>query len=253
MKLAAWVSIMIAACLLQAEGRSFEEASIHPLSGPLRIGNELKISGTLVRLEGYDTISLVAEAYGVKEYQVSIEPARQSLYNVFYRIEARAGGQSVPSRADVRLMLQALLADRFHLKVHQETREMPVYVMVVDKNGPALKPSSGSGECVTSIGPLHPNDRNYRYRYSNCALDRLIDGLSNTVSADRPLLDQTGLKGRYDIEISATPERAARDASEPGDIRFLDAVRKLGLRIEARKAPVTMLHIDHVDSTPTSN
>jgi uncharacterized protein (TIGR03435 family) len=260
MKSRVWISaraiaipMAIAASLLEAQGLSFEAASIHQLTPPFRTLHRLKISGTLVSMEGYNIPGLLSEAYGIKHYQVVTEPATRQAFEILYRIEARAGGQSAPTEAHVRMMLQALLAERFHLKVHQETRDMPVYVLVVDKNGPALKSSSGSGECSTSMGPVHPNDRNYRYRYSKCTLDRLIDGLSNTLFADRPILDKTGLKGRYDIEIYATPERLARVGTEPGDISFFDAVRKLGLRLEARKAPVAMLHIDHVDSRPTAN
>jgi uncharacterized protein (TIGR03435 family) len=66
-------------------------------------------------------------------------------------------------------------------------------------------------------------------------------------------LDRTGLTGRYDIEILATPEFMMRDTSEPGDIRFLDAVRKLGLRLEAQNAPVEVIVIDHIDPAPSTN
>jgi len=260
MKSMPWISaraiaipIAITTSLLQAQAASFEEASIHPVAPPFRTLHSLNISGTLVSLEGYNVLELVSEAYGVKDYRLTAEPGTRSAADVVYRIEARAGGQSAPSKAEVQMMLQTLLAERFHLKVHQETRDVPVYALVVDKNGPALKFSSGSGECLTSIGPLHPNDRNYRYRYLNCTLDRFIDGLSSTLFADRPILDQTGIKGRYDIEIYATPERVARIGSEPGDIGFFDAVRKLGLRLQPRKAAIAIIHIDHVDSTPTAN
>jgi uncharacterized protein (TIGR03435 family) len=75
---------------------------------------------------------------------------------------------------------------------------------------------------------VRPNHRNYRYQNTNYTLDPLIDALS----ADRPVLDQTGLAGQYDIEIFATPEFMLRDNPEAGDIRFLNAVRKLGLRLE---------------------
>jgi uncharacterized protein (TIGR03435 family) len=166
-----------------------------------------------------------------------------------YRIEARAPGQSAPTKAEIRAMLQSLLTERFHLTVHREMRTMPVYALVVDKNGPALKAGSGDGPCASQIGPVNPNDRNYRYRFTNCTLDPLIDSLS----ADRPILDKTGLSGRYDIEFIATPEFRVRETPEPGDIRFLDAVRRLGLRLDAQNAPAEVIVIDHVDSSPTPN
>jgi uncharacterized protein (TIGR03435 family) len=146
-------------------------------------------------------------------------------------------------------MLQTLLAERFHLAIHHDTRNIPVYALVPDKNGAALKPGDGEGECSTRIGPVRPTDRLYRYAYSNCTIDRLADALLG----DRPILDRTGLTGRYDIEIFATPEFKMRDTSEPGDVRFLDAVRKLGLRLVPQNAPVEEIVVDHVDTKPTPN
>jgi uncharacterized protein (TIGR03435 family) len=96
---------------------------------------------------------------------------------------------------------------------------------------------------------VRPTDRLYRYAYSNCTIDPLADALL----ADRPILNRTGLTGRYDIELFATPEFKMRDTSEPGDIRVLDAVRKLGLRLTPQNAPVEVIVIDHMDSRPTAN
>jgi uncharacterized protein (TIGR03435 family) len=232
-----------------AQPLSFEAVSIHPLAPPFRALRTMKISGTLLTLEGYNLPWLVEDAFGIKGYQVSTDSVPRSALNVLYRIEARCGGPSAPPEAERRAMLQTLLADRFHLAAHRELRKMPVYALVVDKHGPSLQTAHGSNECSSRIGPVRPNDRNYRYRYTNCTLDPLIDALS----ADRPILNQTGLTGRYDIEIFATPEFILGDRSEPGDIRFLDAVRKLGLRLEPRNAPTEVIVIDHVDSTPTPN
>jgi uncharacterized protein (TIGR03435 family) len=241
--------VVVTPWVMLAQPSSFEAASIHALTPPFRSLKQLKISGTFVTLEGYNFRWLVSEAFEVKDYQVSTDTVPRSAQEVLYRIDARAGGQSAPRKADVSLMLQALLKDRFHLAIHREIRKMPVYALVLDKNGPALKPGSDVGECSNRIGPTRPHDRNYRYEYSNCTLDTLVEALS----ADRPILDRTGLTGRYDFEIVATPEFMMRDSSEPGDIRFLDAVRKLGLRLEAQNVPVEMIVIDHIDSAPSPN
>jgi uncharacterized protein (TIGR03435 family) len=228
---------------------AFEVASIREVAPPFRALRTLKISGTLISLEGYNIGWLVSEAFGLKDYQVSTGSVPRSALGVYYNIEARAAGQSAPAKAEVRAMLRALLADRFHLATHREMRNMPVYALVVDKNGLSLRPASGENECASLIGPVSPDDRNYRYRYTNCTLDPLV----NTLSADRPILDKTGLTGRYDIEIFATPEFRMRDTSEPGDIRFLDAVRKLGLRLDAQNASVEVVVIDHIDPSPSPN
>ena len=241
--------IVVVAWVLPAQPLSFEAASIHPLTPPFRTLKALKISGTFITLDGYNVRWLVSEAFGVKDYQVSTDSVPHPALEVLYRIEARAGGQSAPRQAQVRMMLQTLLADRFHLAIHHEMRKMPVYALMLDKKGPALKPGSGVEECASRIGPVSPNDRRYRYRYSNCTLDPLIEALS----ADRPILDQTGLTGKYDIDIFATPEFMMRETSEPADIRFLDAVRQLGLRLVARTAVVEVVVVDHIDPAPSSN
>ena len=241
--------VVVAAWGLSAQSSSFEVASIHPLAPPFHALRSLKISGTLITLEAYNVSWLVSEAFGVKDYQVSSDSVPRPALEAFYRIEARVGGQSAPRKVDIRIMLQSLLADRFHLATHRETRKMPVYALVLDKKGPVLKPASGGSECSTHIGPVRPGDRKYRYQYANCTIETLIDALS----ADRPILDRTGLNARYDMEVSATPEFMMRDTAEPGDIRFLDAVRKLGLRLEAESASVEVVVIDHVDSSPSAN
>lgn len=220
---------------------AFDVASIHEMMPPFRALKTLTVSGTRITLEGYNPGWLVSEAFGVKDYQVSAEAIPRTLLGTFYMIEARAPGQSAPSTAELRVMLQSLLADRFHLTIHRESRSMPVYELVTDKNGPALKPGTGDGECASLIGPVRPTDRNYRYQFTNCTLDRLVTSLS----ADRPILDKTGLAGRYDITMVATPEFRMQDTSEPGDIRFLDAVRALGLRLVGQNAPIDVVVVDH--------
>ena len=145
-------------------------------------------------------------------------------------------------------MLQTPLAERFGLKIHREMRQMPVYELTVEKNGPRLKAASGDGECGSRIGPVHPEDRNYRYRFTNCTLTPLVD----TLQADRPILDKTGLTGRYDLTVFATPDFKLRNSSEPGDISPLEAVRELGLRMEPKKGTVEVIVVDRVEK-PSEN
>lgn len=228
---------------------AFEVASIHEIAPPFRKLKTLTVSGARITLEGYNVGWLIAEAFGLRDYQVSIDSVPRASQGIFYNIEARAPGQAAPTQVEVRAMLQALLGERFHLAIHREMRNMPVYALVVDKDVSALKPGSGDDECASLIGPVRPEDRNYRYRYTNCTLEPLV----NTLQADRPILNKTGLTGRYDITIFATPEFRMRDTSEVGDISFLDAVRKIGLRLEAQNASVEVIVIDHIDPAPTPN
>jgi uncharacterized protein (TIGR03435 family) len=226
--------------------RSFEVASIREHPGPLRVMKGLTISGTLVRFDGYTALMLVQEAYGMKPYEVTY--AGQPLTS-FYDIMARASGDVPLSNAEMRQMLQTLLAERFRLKVHHESRELDVYVLAVARIGSKLKESPGDGECHSLIGPVNPADRNYRYSYTHCPLSRLVESLS----LDRPVVDGTGLTGYYDIAFAATPEFRLRNSSEPGDASVFDVLQSgQGLRLEPRKAPIDVLVIDHVEQ-PVEN
>lgn len=226
---------------------AFEAAAVHELSAPFRALRVLKISGTLVTLEGYNPAMFVAEAYGVKGWQIFANAVPPSARGTYYAVDARA--PEVPSKDDVHTMLRTLLADRFHLVLHHETRNIPVYALVVDKNGPRLPPGTGDAPCASFTGPVKPDDRNYRYRLTNCTLDPLADLLS----ADRPIANKTGLTGLYDISIFATPDFRMRDANEPGDITAADAVKPLGLRLEAQNTPLDVIVVDHFDPAPTPN
>jgi uncharacterized protein (TIGR03435 family) len=231
----------------QAPRLSFEVASIRPQEGPLSRIADFAISGQRLTYGGYNPVLLMMEAYNVRNFQVSVPSEKLPMYD-YYEIAALAPGPAAVTREESRQMLQSLLADRFKLQFHREMREIPVFALVVDKNGPSLKPGSGDAACAARIGPLQPQDRNYQYQFTNCALDRLV----NSLQADRPILDKTGLAGRYDITLSATPPFKMRDSSEPGDIELSDAIRRLGLRLEAQKTPIDVLVVDHVEK-PVDN
>jgi|SRR5215469_3676057 len=170
-------------------------------------------------------------------------------------------------------MLQSLLEERLKLKVHQETRELPVYSLIVGRNGPKL-PEAG-GECVA---PAIPNARpeflpergkvpslpcdgisvrrNHIYGLNISVPILARDGLSITLQ--RPVLDKTGLNGRYFVELEWTPDeppqpqtgagnqvQTTRDPAGP-DI-FTAIQEQLGLKLEAIKAPVEVLVVDRIE------
>ncbi len=230
----------------QSAPQAFEVASIRAHQGPLTRIAGFKASGPRLSLEGYSPYLLILEAYGVRNYQLSLA-SNLPAYD-YYDIAAKAEGDGFPTRDEFREMLKTLLADRFKLKIHREMREIPVYELTVEKNGPRLKPGSGESECASRIGPVQPYDRNYRYQFTNCTLTPLV----NTLQADRPILDTTGLTGRYDITMFATPDFRLRNSSEPGDISPFDAVRNLGLKMEPRKNNIEVIVVDHLEK-PSEN
>jgi len=131
--------------------------------------------------------------------------------------------------------MQTLLADRFQLKVHCETKEMPVYALVVaGKGGSKLKQSAAgrTTQIVTAKG----------------CIEQLVTQLSGTLG--QPVLDKTGLTGEYDYELEWAPENAAAEVDTPGIFTALQ--EQLGLKLESQKAPVEVLAIDHAEK-PSEN
>jgi uncharacterized protein (TIGR03435 family) len=161
------------------------------------------------------------------------------------------------SRDQRKLQMQAafqqLLADRFHLQVHWDTRELPVYALVVAKNGPKLKapktPEQGSG---TSSG-------NGLIAGNSLTVAEIAQTLTQEASTElgRVVLDRTGIAGRYDITLKWTPDTSNDPTSgsspiDAGPSLFTAIQEQLGLKLEPSKGPVQVLVIDNVDM-PSEN
>jgi uncharacterized protein (TIGR03435 family) len=247
---ASWIVLVASAAFGQTapQPRGFEVASIKPHEGPLHTIFGFSSSGTRVALEGYSQFGLVMEAYKLKSYQVSFPPSVPQA-DVFYDIVARAEGDGAPTRDEFRLMLQKLLADRFNLKIHHEMKEMPVYALVVGKNGPKFKESAPD---ATFSGYGGVNGRNQYMKQSKATMDDMVDAIRTF--ADRPVVDKTGLTGTYDYRIEATLDfRLHNGTDDPNDITILSAVQdQLGLKLEPQKAPVEILVVDHMEK-PSAN
>jgi len=151
------------------------------------------------------------------------------------------------TRETARLMLRRMLADRFGLKVHTEEKTIPIYALVVAKSGFKLKP-------VEYPGSLQIRGGSGYFTASAMPIARLAVYLGTVV--DRPVIDATGVEGAYKIDLRWTPDyddagprgTARKDRGIIGLIEGL-----LGLRLEGRKLPVSMLVVDHVERTPTPN
>jgi uncharacterized protein (TIGR03435 family) len=158
-----------------------------------------------------------------------------------YDIIAKAPGPA--TNDEMRPMLQALLLDRFQMKVHRETRDLNCYVLGPGKGAPKVKPAT-AGETQSIKGS--PEGATF----TNFPLSRLTFLLSRRL--DRPVLEKTGLKGNFDytIDISGLPGPQA-DPAAPSI--FSTVQRDLGLKLEARKEPISVLVIDSASKIPTAN
>jgi uncharacterized protein (TIGR03435 family) len=176
-------------------------------------------SGPNLRLIAWDAKSLIMEAYSLKEYEI-VHPSAGTFGR--YDILAKAEGDGPRTRSEFRQMLQFLLADRFQLRFHREMREMPVYFLVVGKNGPAFR-ETPSG---TTQRAIHGVDgRKQTLDMNLTSMEALAKEINSYFFIDRPVLDKTGFTGFYDIWLAATPEFRLRESNELGDVDIFQAVQ----------------------------
>jgi uncharacterized protein (TIGR03435 family) len=140
-------------------------------------------------------------------------------------------------------MLKTLLADCFRLTAHVETKEHPIYALTVGKNGLKIRDSTDDTPPSTRMGVGH-------MELHKVTMQRLADLLSGTTLKmdERPVVDMTGLKGVYDVTLDWAPEDA--DTEKPS--LSTAVAEQLGLKLEAQKAPVEILVIDHAEK-PSEN
>ncbi|MEO5924011.1 MAG: TIGR03435 family protein [Bryobacteraceae bacterium] len=225
---------------------AFEVASIRLAPCPCRVLHSFRPSGAAVTFEGYTWIDLVTEAYNLKVHEVSVPDALEKAFNfdIFYNIQAKAEGDAPRTVAEFRAMLQSLLAERFHLKFHRETKEMQVYALVIAKDGIQFKESDPD---VPRKANVTVNGRNQKMTATHMTMDTLSTNLYI-----RPVVDRTGLKGEYDIVLEATPEFRINNNPQPEDISIFTAIQSLGLKLEPTRASVEILVVDSIEK-PSEN
>jgi uncharacterized protein (TIGR03435 family) len=161
-----------------------------------------------------------------------------------YDVEAKSP-EGVPD-SQVMPMLQALLKDRFRVSVHRETREMPVYEMIVAKDGLKIK-LFDPAQTLTS-----PRNMGGAVLMGVSTMEQIAKSMS--ASAGRPVVDKTGIDGKYSWVLMFTPLSAQSETPPDSAPDFFTAVeRQLGLKLEPKKDAIEVLVIDHADRTPTEN
>jgi len=278
--------IPMALACLAAQGQTpkpaFEVASIKPAIplGPL--GRRFIISGGpgtrdpgLYRCQNCSLYQIVMDAYGIKLPTKFSGP--DWLQSVRFDISAKVPEGATEEAFHV--MLQNLLVERFKLAVHREKKEMPVYELSVAKNGPKFKesvPKDAPKDDAPSDKMMKRDSEGYpilapgvtmavipghaRLRSENQTMEWLADMLSSPMGGG-PVVDVTGLKGKYDFALSWTfEERSAASggtsaaAPDPTGPSLLTALQsQLGLKLEEKKRPVEVLVVDHIEKAPTEN
>jgi uncharacterized protein (TIGR03435 family) len=214
---------------------AFEVASIKR-SPPDHVGAQL-YSASPGRLTTLTTTvkNLIAYAYGVPDFRVLGGPAWSE--GETYDITAKAAGS--PTNAELKVMMQQLLASRFHLTVHSESKEASVYHLVVAKSGPKLKPADKGLGIGFGKGLLNGRGADM------ATLASVLTG-----RLGRTVIDQTGIEGFYEFTLAWAPDEAA--SGDTTTSIFAALQEQLGLKLEAAKGPVEMFVIDRVER-PSEN
>jgi uncharacterized protein (TIGR03435 family) len=202
-----------------------------------------------MKVECLSVLSLVKFAFEIVE-DSRILDAPSWLKENFYNIDAKVSGEDAAAEAQVSgeqrlLMLQVLLADRFMLKSHRETRELPIYALVVAKGGSKMKKTSPDEVARARIRMPGKGELD--------AVAISVDFLPQYLRGelDRPVVDKTGLTGKYDFTLRFAPGLSAEPDSDAVSI-FTAVQEQVGLRLEPSKAPLSVLVIDHVEK-PSAN
>jgi len=227
----------------QAPGQlaEFEIASIKPNKTHERMYYGLRNGSLTVR--NMTVQGLIQTAYGKRDFQISGGPAW--ITTEFFDIDAKA---ELPLKAN-HDMEKSLLASRFHLELHRETKETSVYSLVVARGGLKIKPSPDQTEPEKG-GPkeLGPG----RLVGEGIPMYVMVNLLSNMLG--RAVINNTGLIGKYDVNLAARSD-LLESQTDPADLNFaiVDAVEKqLGLKLESIKAPEEVLVIDRIEH-PSAN
>jgi uncharacterized protein (TIGR03435 family) len=147
--------------------------------------------------------------------------------------------------AQLRLMLQTLLAERFHLALHRETRVVPSFVLVFVKKSPLLHPVE-SANAEPDVG-----GKGIVLNWRNTSMAEFAELISSPLGM--PVVDMTHLAGRFDFDIAAPGYYSPVASLEDAQYALADSVRQLGLKLQRRKLPLEMLVVDHVEKTPAQN
>ena len=260
---------------LTAQSAAAHEATAPSLHAPANTSPEFDVAtikasnpempGKQFMAKGHEFVTinttlndLITFAYGVHARQVAGGPAWMASEK--FDLNGKSAGESQPTDAQWKNMIRKLLEDRFKFTYHREPRALPVYALTVAKSGPKLTMSEADPNGLPGIG-----FRGFgNMPVSNATMADFAAMMQGAV-LDRPMIDRTGLKGRYDFTLKWTPDDSqfigmrpprmsmpgSDDPNAPPNL-FAAIQEELGLRLEATKAPVDVMIIDHVEK-PSAN
>ena len=229
--------------------QSFDVASIRPADTTQRVQPVILTSPGSLTARNETLQYCIQWAWDMPPFEV-IGPAW--LNGSRFDITAKAAGTADESQ--LRLMLRTLLADRFGVKIHSEKKEMQIYLLTLAKGGPKFQESTSDGP------PAIERGRGGSLTAHRVTIRDVAQQISEPLN--RPVIDATGLKGKYDIVIDISSYMANAAATGKGDgggevdvmsILFTGLQAQLGVKLEPKKDNVDVLVVDHAEKTPTEN
>jgi uncharacterized protein (TIGR03435 family) len=244
----AWLLLACPAAFsaVSAQQPAFAVASIHPSASEVKFehdGNTETTPGT-VRMQDVSVETCIKWAYGVQYSQIS-GPAW--IDSDKFDITAKADDPATEDQ--MKLMMQALLTDRFKLRFHRESKELKAFVLTVAKGGAKVHPAA-----APDAKPFHQNSANGSV-VKSMTIREWGDYISGPLQM--PVVDETGLAGKYDFVIDFTPylpdaKNMGPDRPDTTSILMAAMEGELGIKMETRKTPVDIMVIDHVEK-PSAN
>ena len=235
---------------------TFEVATVKP-SDPNRPGKLFTVKGRDVLTINTTLADLITFAYGVHARQITGGPSWMESDK--FDVQGRPQVEGVPSQTQLRALIKNLLAERFQLTVHNDKKDLPAYVIIVGPQGPKMTQNTTNPNGLPSL--LFKGLGNLP------AMNASMADLANVLQAavlDRPVVDKTGIQGKYDFTLVWTPDEGqfrsmgvnvppppANDPNAPPGL-FTAIQEQLGLKLESTTAPVDVIVIDRVEK-PAAN
>ncbi len=263
------VLLTMAALTVEAQTLpSFEVASVKPNTSADSRGARIQfLSGGRFIATNYPLLLTISAAWNLSYQSPRLSGGPDWIRSARYDIEAKgsipAGLPGPAQKARMRSMLQALLIDRFKLTVSRDTKELPVFAVLIAKNGPKLEKSKIEEKDCGDQAQCHTFTGGRGRGLHGQAVDMSDLAIYVENWAERPVIDRTGIKGLFHIETSGwlpmTPGPVpaaglkAEDGTDYADLPTLFAIfEQMGLKLEPQKAPIDVFHIERVEK-PAEN
>ncbi len=236
---------------------AFEVATIKPVAPDAKPGRYITMQGVNRFVEKDYTLKLlIAAAYDLNPRTISGGPSWME--SDHYDIAAVTPGEVRPTHNEQMSMLRNLLADRFNLTFHREPKVFSIYELQVAKSGPRLKEIAPPSEVPPTVGPGVVYPQRIVLPARNATIGEFASLLQRAI-LDRPVVDKTGLPGRYDFDLEWAPDETqfggdvpAASAEAPAAPLFSAIQQQLGLRLVATRGPVDTLIVDKAER-PSAN